>query len=57
MEDGPHVMLAGRGVEQFAKEKGLELVPNEWFDTPERRDAAMAKLLAMRAMRDAAQAA
>lgn len=39
MEDSPHVMLAGRGAEQFAKEKGLELVPNAWFDTPERLDA------------------
>ena len=39
MEDSPHVMLAGKGAEQFAKEKGLELVPNSFFDTPERRDA------------------
>lgn len=39
MEDSPHVMLAGKGAEQFAKEKGLELVPNTWFDTPERREA------------------
>lgn len=39
MEDSPHVMLAGKGAEQFAAEKGLELVPNSWFDTPERREA------------------
>jgi beta-aspartyl-peptidase (threonine type) len=39
MEDSPHVMLAGRGAEQFAKEKGLELVPNSFFDTPERLEA------------------
>jgi L-asparaginase / beta-aspartyl-peptidase len=39
MEDSPHVMLAGKGAEQFAKEKGLELVPNSWFDTPERLEA------------------
>lgn len=39
MEDSPHVMLAGKGAEQFATEKGLELVPNSWFDTPERLDA------------------
>ena len=39
MEDSPHVMLAGKGAEQFAKEKGLELVPNGWFDTPERLEA------------------
>ncbi len=39
MEDGPHVMLAGKGAEEFAKEKGLEMVPNSWFDTPERLEA------------------
>lgn len=39
MEDSPHVMLAGKGAEEFAKEKGLEMVPNSWFDTPERREA------------------
>ena len=39
MEDSPHVMLAGRGAEQFAKEKRLELVPNSWFDTAERLEA------------------
>ena len=39
MEDSPHVMLAGKGAEQFAREKGLELVPNSWFDTPERLEA------------------
>ncbi len=39
MEDSPHVMLAGKGAEEFAREKGLELVPNSWFDTPERFEA------------------
>jgi beta-aspartyl-peptidase (threonine type) len=39
MEESEHVMLAGRGAEQFAAEKGLELVPNEWFGTPERKKA------------------
>ena len=39
MEDSPHVMLAGRGAEQFAKEKGLEIVPNSYFDTPARLEA------------------
>ncbi len=39
MEDSPHVMLASRGAEQFATEKGLELVPNSFFDTPERLEA------------------
>ena len=36
MEDSPQVMLAGRGAEACAKEKGLEMVPNSWFDTPQR---------------------
>ena len=39
MEDSPHVMMAGRGAEDFAKEKGLEMVPNSFFDTPERLEA------------------
>ena len=39
MEDSPHVMLAGRGAEQFAEEKGLALVPNSYFGTPERKRA------------------
>jgi L-asparaginase / beta-aspartyl-peptidase len=39
MEDSPHVMLAGKGAEQFAAEKGLERVPNAWFGTPERLEA------------------
>ena len=39
MEDSPHVMLAGRGAEQFAAEKGLALVPNSYFDTPARLEA------------------
>ncbi|WP_420821169.1 isoaspartyl peptidase/L-asparaginase family protein [Qipengyuania sediminis] len=39
MEASPHVMLAGRGAEQFAKEQGLELVDPAWFDTAPRREA------------------
>jgi L-asparaginase / beta-aspartyl-peptidase len=39
MEESPHVMLAGRGAEQFAKEKGLAVVPNSYFDTAERKRA------------------
>ncbi len=39
MEDSPHVMLAGRGAEAFAKERALELVPNSFFDTPQRLEA------------------
>lgn len=37
MEDSPHVLLSGAGAEQFAKEKGLEIVDPSWFATPRRR--------------------
>ena len=37
MTDSPHVMLAGEGAEEFASEKGLERVPNDWFGTEFRR--------------------
>ncbi len=37
MTDSPHVMLAGEGAETFANEHGLEVVPNDWFDTDFRR--------------------
>ena len=37
MEDSPHVMLSGEGAEEFAGERGLERVPNEWFITPTRK--------------------
>ncbi len=37
MTDSPHVMLAGEGAEEFASEHGLEVVPNDWFDTDFRR--------------------
>lgn len=36
MEKSPHVMMAGRGAEQFAKEKGLEIVPASYFYTEPR---------------------
>jgi len=36
MEKSPHVMLTGRGAEQFASENGLELVDPKWFYTEER---------------------
>lgn len=39
MEHSDHVMLSGRGAEQFAKEQGLELVDNRYFDTQFRLDA------------------
>lgn len=33
MENSEHVFLAGAGAEQFAKEQGLSLVDNHYFDT------------------------
>jgi beta-aspartyl-peptidase (threonine type) len=38
MEHSPHVMLSGEGAERFADTRPeLERVPNDWFDTPRRR--------------------
>lgn len=37
MEDSPHVFLSGAGAEEFARERGLEMVPNEYFITPTRQ--------------------
>lgn len=37
MTSSPHVLLAGAGADEFAREQGLEQVPNSWFDTPLRR--------------------
>ncbi len=34
-----HILLAGDGAEKFADERGLERVPNTWFDTDARRQA------------------
>ena len=39
MEHSPHVLLTGAGAEEFAMLQGLELVPNEWFHVPRRREA------------------
>jgi L-asparaginase / beta-aspartyl-peptidase len=36
MEKSPHVLLTGRGAEQFARENELEIVDPKWFHTPER---------------------
>jgi beta-aspartyl-peptidase (threonine type) len=44
MEKSEHVMLAGKGAEQFAKEQQLELVKNSYFDT-EFRFKALQKAL------------
>lgn len=39
MERSPHVMLAGRGAEAFARAQDLEFMPLEWFHTERRRRA------------------
>jgi beta-aspartyl-peptidase (threonine type) len=39
MENSPHVMMAGKGAEIFAKERGLELVLPDYFYTQSRFDA------------------
>jgi beta-aspartyl-peptidase (threonine type) len=36
MEISPHVLLGGDGADQFAKEIGLPIVPNNYFYTPRR---------------------
>jgi beta-aspartyl-peptidase (threonine type) len=36
MDKSPHVMLIGEGAEEFARERGLEFVPNTYFRTPYR---------------------
>lgn len=37
MEDGRHVLLVGEGAEAFAREAGLETVPNDYYSTEARR--------------------
>ena len=44
MDRSPHVMLAGAGAEEFAREQGLEPVPNDHFTT-ERRRLELARVL------------
>ncbi len=39
MEKSEHVLLTGKGAEQFAKEAGLEIVDPHYFWTPERWNA------------------
>ncbi|WP_430384165.1 isoaspartyl peptidase/L-asparaginase family protein [Archangium violaceum] len=36
MEKSPHVMMIGAGAEEFAKQQGVELVPESYFHTEER---------------------
>ena len=44
MEQSEHVLLAGKGAEEFAKEKGLELVDSSYFFT-QRRWNSLQKIL------------
>jgi beta-aspartyl-peptidase (threonine type) len=37
MEDGTHVLLTGKGAEEFARQEGLDFAPSEWFETEHRR--------------------
>lgn len=37
MEQTRHVLLAGAGADEFARSAGVEIVPNEYFVTPRRR--------------------
>jgi L-asparaginase / beta-aspartyl-peptidase len=39
MEKTKHVLLIREGAEAFAEKMGLEIVPNSYFDTPERLEA------------------
>src|SRR5207253_7641530 len=38
MERSPHVMMVGDGAEEFAKQNGMQLVPQEYFFTQRRWD-------------------
>ncbi len=37
MNESPHVFLIAEGAEEFALEQGMDMVPNSYFYTPERR--------------------
>ncbi|WP_100658251.1 isoaspartyl peptidase/L-asparaginase family protein [Alteromonas flava] len=47
MQHSPHVMLTGEGAEQFAKEQGLTLVNNTYFNTERRLQALKKAKLAL----------
>ncbi|MEM7054951.1 MAG: isoaspartyl peptidase/L-asparaginase, partial [Pseudomonadota bacterium] len=38
LEDSPHVLLSGRGAEEFASQKQLMFMPEDWFITDSRRE-------------------
>lgn len=42
MEKSPHVMMVSQGAEDFAKQQGIEMMPNEYFLT-ERRQSELKK--------------
>ena len=44
MHESPHVMLIGEGAEEFALEQGMDLVPNNYFYTDERRRRFLRRL-------------
>ncbi len=44
MEDSPHVLLTGKGAEQFATEQGLEIVDPSYFYTERRWNALQAAI-------------
>lgn len=37
MQQAEHVLFAGKGAERFARHAGLQMVPNEYFMTPDRQ--------------------
>lgn len=37
MYHSPHVLLSGKGADDFAQSRGLEMVPNDYFDTERRK--------------------
>jgi len=51
MDKSEHVMLSGAGASEFAKEQGLEIVPNKYFYT-ERRYQSLQQLLKRERERD-----
>ncbi len=44
MENSPHVMMAGGGASQFAREQDLEMVENSYFHTQRRLDAVIRQI-------------
>lgn len=55
MEHSPHVMLTGDGAEEFARTRGFEMMPEDYFKT-ERRWKQLERALAAEARNDASTA-